>query len=355
MPRTPALSATPGCRQHHPALASDAAHARAHVRRRRRLADVYVDDAAASPALTSTTPPPRPRSRRRRRPLPTPRSPAFTATASARSPAFTSTTPPRLGSQGRRRPLARFHSDDEAPLARTLPAPRSVNSAFAPLRSRTRGCANVVRHVLRTALWVRAASAQRRPPSLSSLDHAAPALHAPSARVFPASRAHRPIGVTTALPPPRSPLSPHLHPRGTLPARARHRALALIGPPQRSPSRCSPHAPRSSNPRPRSRPRTAHTTTVASASALVAPSPPSSPRLCVRARPRAPPPIALALVAPSPMRSRSSPPRPHSSPPRSPSAPSPTSPPLSCARHPAHATPPPRSSPHLRVCHPASA
>ncbi|KAJ7926421.1 hypothetical protein B0H13DRAFT_2563201 [Mycena leptocephala] len=224
-------------------------HARAHV-----------DDAAASPALTSTTPPPRPRSRRQRRPLPTPRSPAFTATASARSPAFTATasarspaftsTTPRLGSQGRRRPLARFHSDDEAPLARTSPTPRS----------RTRGCANVVRHVLRTALWVRAASAQRRSPSLSSLDHAAPALHAPSARGVP-----RPW----ALIPPRSP-------------RARP-ALALVAP--SLPSSPSPLLPRSSP---------------ASWLALIAPRSPSSPpRSHPAPRPRALCP-APALLAPPP-------------------------------------------------------
>ncbi|KAJ7934188.1 hypothetical protein B0H13DRAFT_2305911 [Mycena leptocephala] len=83
-------------------------------------------------------------------PLPTPPAPAFTSTTphwprplthvhsdAAPSLAFTPTSP-RLESQQRRRRLARFHSNDEAPLALTLPTPHSTNSVFAPTPPRSR-------------------------------------------------------------------------------------------------------------------------------------------------------------------------------------------------------------------------
>ncbi|KAJ7828576.1 hypothetical protein B0H14DRAFT_3466258 [Mycena olivaceomarginata] len=176
-------------------------------------------------------------------------------------------------------PLARFHSDDEVPLACTSPMPHSVNSVFAPPCSHTRGCANVVRHILRTALWVQAASAQRRPPLLrppllSSLDHPGPRSTPLLRAVFPALVRSSPrLRARHPALTPRSPLSPRLRPRPAtsalvtrLLARPHCSVLALVTP---TPALITPRArPRCLHPR---RP-------IASVFALVTPPLCSSPR-----------------------------------------------------------------------------
>lgn len=126
------------------------------------------------------------------------------------------------------------------------------------LRSRTCSCVNVcvVRHVLRTMVWVWAASAQRRPPSLPSFDHPAPALHAPS----PAHPMLLPPSAR-GLPRPLSSSTPCLHTHccaqtsthALLTPIAASSALALVTPSSpSSPSRRTLHARAR---QPRARPR----------------------------------------------------------------------------------------------------
>ncbi|KAJ7258691.1 hypothetical protein C8J57DRAFT_1644685 [Mycena rebaudengoi] len=196
---------------------------------------------------------------------------------------------------------ARAHVDDAAP-------------ALLHLRLTRRAHARVVR----TPVWVRAASAQRRPPSLLLFDHPAPALHAPS-RSSPLLRGAFPDAAIASSPPSRS--SPH------------SRRLRAHRPASGPPSRCSPHR------------RTLCARARRPVLALIAPSPlPPPSRLSPRARPRCPITLALALVtAPPPL------------PPRSPSSPRLRGP-IGFASALALVAPPPRCSRHRhRARRPASA
>ncbi|KAJ7835481.1 hypothetical protein B0H13DRAFT_2288361 [Mycena leptocephala] len=262
---TPALSATPGCRQHHPAPTSNAAHARAHVVDAASIAHLHVDDAAPSRAFIATTRRRCPRSQRRRRPHACVDDAALTPTL-----AFTPTmppSPPRSRSPRRCR-LADVYIDDAAP------APAIDDAAPLPLSAAHALLARV--HVDDAAPLARFHSDDGAlPPTRRAPRSAHPALGKGGvcatppflALVFrpPRARAPRP--------------SPLLHAR----PRARHPAcpLALVAP--RSPS--SPPRSRSS-PSPLRSPRRARRPASAYALAVLTPRSPSSPRLYLHARPR---------------------------------------------------------------------
>ncbi|KAJ7858302.1 hypothetical protein B0H13DRAFT_2573605 [Mycena leptocephala] len=238
--------------------------------RRRRLADVYVDDAAPSPAFTATTPRrcSRPRARRRRRvhvPLRSPPSPASMSTSRRRP------HPAALA------PLGRVHVDDG-----------------------------------RLRLRARRASPSSRTPVLRTPGSGYPLLAGPSRALYAAFALFALLVVHPRSVHPGSVYGPP--PRSPSLARPCARHPALAGLPPRSPSR-SP-----SSLRLYLRARAPYLVAFTSALALVTPRTPSSSHRPARALLTLPPlppasrssaRLRLWLLAPPPLppRSRSLPPR----------------------------------------------